>query len=103
EVRLAPGLVRERVEDRKTRRGQTHGKPRRRLRLVLDEGQRTLEEPFEVIFLARFCFQCDQQAYGDHLVLLCCSVDDSGWTHRSAGPTDPAHRGVRGCVPASSG
>lgn len=63
EVRLAPALVWEGVEDRKARGSRPHREPRSRLGLLFGERQRALEQAGESILLPRFCLQRDQQSY----------------------------------------
>src|SRR5262245_38941697 len=66
EVRAAPGLVGEDVDDRKRRGAGANGEPRDRGRLRLDQRQRALQEGGDVLLAAGLRLEPHDQTGGDH-------------------------------------
>jgi hypothetical protein len=68
-VRLAAGLVGEGVEDAERRRAKADRVPDERGRLVVDERQRALEEPGDLLLLAGHGVEANEQSDSDHQAL----------------------------------
>src|ERR1700742_3032083 len=73
-VCVAAGVVGERVEDRELRGCDSDGEPCRRLWLLLNQRERSGEEAGELVLLARFRLEHDEQAYGVHRVSFSVAV-----------------------------
>src|SRR5215472_270374 len=67
---LAPGIVRKGVKDAEGGRSHAEREPRGRRRLLLDDGQASTEEGFNLSFFSRLCFQADIQRFANHLSSL---------------------------------
>ena len=65
-MRLPPGLVLKRIEDRERGRREPHREPERRGRLLVGELKALHQEGGDFLFLARFRFQTGKQSKREH-------------------------------------